>query len=286
MSGALRAAALALLLLIQGGFAACAQDRAAAAKPVRLAIVNTPKMSGLIDALAEDFRSKSGISVEVASGSDVYERARNGEADIVISHYGKAGVESFVLEGFGLWPKTVFSNQLVIVGPKSDPAGIKGLASATEAFRRIASTKAPFQVNDLPGIGYVSDVLWAAAGQPQKGEWYLNTGDSKGRAMRAAEDSGAYTVWGAYPFLRFKEKHNSELEIMVTSDPLLHRVMVAIVVNPAKIAGANKDGAEAFETYLLSASTQAKIAAFRSAGSDQQLWWPAARNNNAEGMDE
>jgi sulfur relay protein TusB/DsrH len=81
--------------------------------------------------------------------------------------------------------------------------------------------------------------LWEAAGQPEKGGWYLNPGVAKGQAMQAAESNGAYTVWGALPFLRFKDKHSSELEILLTADPILQRVMVAIVVNPLKIQGAN-----------------------------------------------
>ena len=255
-------------------------------KPLRLGVVNTPKMSGLIDALIADFKAKSGTEVALYSGADVYEHARNGEADLVISHYGKAGAEPFVLEGFGLWPKTVFSNQLVIVGPKSDPAGIKGMTSAPEAFAKIANAKAPFAVNALHGIAYISDILWQQAGSPPKGEWYLDPGVAKGQAMKFAEEKQAYTVWGALPFLRFKEKHASELEIMVSKDPSLQRIMVAIVVNPQKITGANRAAAEAFTKFLLTPGTQAKIAAFRSAGSDLQLWWPAGRHNSTEGAEE
>ncbi len=284
----LRAIRFTACILLLGciAFTSMAQEPAQPEKPVRLAIVNTPKMSGLIDALAADFKATSGIDVEIYSGSDVYERARSGAADIVISHYGKAGAESFVKEGLGLWPKTVFSNQLVIVGPSSDPAGIKGLMSASDAFSRIAKAKAPFLVNDMPGIHYVSEILWEAAGRPAKGDWYLNPGVAKGQAMQAAESNGAYTIWGALPFLRFKAKHSSELEMLVTADPILQRVMVAIVVNPEKLQGANRAAAEALQKFLLTPATQAKIAAYRTPGSDQQLWWPAGRNNSSEGLDE
>lgn len=134
-------------------------------KTVRLAVVNTPKFSGLIDALIKEFEVQSGYSVTVYSGSDVYDRARAGEADIVISHYGKAPVERFVLEGYGLWPRTVFSNQAAIIGPKSDPAQIRGMTSAAEAFAKIAKARAPFVANDLPGIRYLTDILWEEAGR-------------------------------------------------------------------------------------------------------------------------
>ncbi len=125
---ALFAALIGLLAL--AGPAAHADD-----KILRLAVVNTPKMSGLIDALAADFEKSGGLHLEIYSGSDVYEKARAGEADLVISHYGKPDVERFVLDGFGLWPRMVFSNQLVIAGHRSDPAGIKGLDERVAGLR-------------------------------------------------------------------------------------------------------------------------------------------------------
>ena len=93
-------------------------------------------------------------------------------------------------------------------------------------------------------------------------------------------------IWGAIPFLRFKDKHGSAMELMVTSDPMLHRVMASILVNPEKISGINAAGAAKFEQFLLTARVQALIAASRSPRADVQLWWPAARNNASEGIDE
>ena len=268
-------------LLILAGSAAHADD-----KVIRLVVVNTPKMSGLIDALAADFEKTGGLHVEITSGSDVYERARAGDADLVISHYGKPEVERFVLDGFGLWPRMVFSNPLVIAGHKSDPAGIRGMTSASQAFAKIAAAKAPFIANDLPGVDYLTQILWHGAGEPAKGEWYLEQQASKGRAVGLAEDNKGYVIWGALPFLRYLSKHSSEMEIMVSADPVLQRVMAAIVVNPAKVAGTNQAGAEAFVKYLLSAKTQAFVANFRSPDANVQLWWPNARSNATEGLDE
>lgn len=255
-------------------------------KTVRLAVVNTPHFSGLMESLLKDFEASSGLKVAIYSGSDVYEQARAGAADIVISHYGKAEVESFVLEGFGLWPRTVFSNQLAIIGPDTDPAKIKGMSSAVEAMRRIAQSQSPFAVNELHGVTYLSDILWEAAGQKDKGPWYLQDGVAKGKAMKFADAKQAYTIWGAMPFLRWKSKHSSNLVLLVTADSMLQRVMATVRVNPAKFPDVNAAGAETLEKYLLTPAAQAKIAAFRMAGSDEQLWWPAGRNNSADGMDE
>lgn len=279
------AAALAVLAGIAHAGAPAA-TQSAAKKPVRLAIVNTPHFSGLIGDLIEDFQKSSGLEVQVYGGSDVYERARAGEADIVISHYGKAGVEAFVLEGYGTWPKMVFSNQLVIAGPKSDPAGIRGLASATEALRRIATARAPFIPNALPGIMYLTDILWEEAGKPAKDGWFLPAEEMKGRAVALAEEKGGYVIWGALPFLRYTSNHTSEMQIMVSADPILQRVMGIVRVRPEKVPGVNVDGAAAFEAYLLTPAAQARVAAFRSPGVPDQLWWPAGRNNGFDGSDE
>ena len=258
---------------------ASAQNGTANNGVIRLTVVNTPKYSGLIDFLAEDFEKVSGLQVEVASSSDVYKRARDGKADIVISHYGRDEVEKFVLDGYGTWPRLVFSNQAAIIGPAGDPAKIKGLSSAAEAFSRIAETRVPFIVNSIEGMEYLEAVLWASAGNPAKGAWYHDEDIEKADVVRLAEEKGGYFLWGAYPFLRYKQSGGSKLEILVSSDPVLQRVMAAIVVNPNKIRSVNSAGAEAFMKYLLNPETQAKIAAFRSYDMDTQFWWPAGRDN-------
>jgi tungstate transport system substrate-binding protein len=272
---------VALLVLLCPVIAriASAQNGAANNGVIRLAVVNTPEYSGLIDFLVEDFEKDSNLQVEVTSSSDVFKRARDGKADIVISHYGREEVEKFVLDGYGTWPRMVFSNQAAIVGPTSDPAKIKGLSSAAAAFRRIAEAKAPFIVNSIEGMKYLEALLWASAGNPAKGAWYHDAGIEKAAAVRLAEEKGGYFLWGAYPFLRYKQSGGSKMEILVSSDPVLQRVMAAIVVNPNKIGSVNSDGAEAFLKYLLKPETQAKIAAFRSYGIDTQFWWPAGRDN-------
>jgi tungstate transport system substrate-binding protein len=275
----LRAALAALISLL-------ALPTLAETRPIRIAVVNTPAFSGLMDELIADFKASGGRDVEVYGGNDVYERARSGEADLVISHYGKEEVERFVLDGFGAWPQMVFSNQLAIIGPAADPAKIRGLTSAAEALKRIADAKAPFSVNGLPGVGYLSDILWQLAGSPEKGAWYLDGGVAKGKAMKYAEANQAYTIWGALPFLRFKEKNGSQMELLVTADPLLQRVMASIVINKDKVPGADPEAGKVFQDYLLTTRAQAKIAAFRSPAAPMQLWWPIGRSNARDGLED
>jgi tungstate transport system substrate-binding protein len=271
-----RIGVLLLAALLQSGSAVLAADAPAI---VRLAVVNTPQQSGLLAALLPGFEKASGYRVEVYSGSDVYDRARSGKADIVISHWGKAGVEPFVMSGLGLWPRMVFANQAVLVGPPGDPAGIRGMTDPYLALRKVAASGATFVCPANAGLRYLCEVLLAGAGNPDRARWYVETDEARGRAMRFAEDKGAYTLWGSFPFERFRRNQESSLEVMVWNASILQRTMATIVVNPERFPDVNVTGAKALEAYLLSPPAQAAVAAFREQGIEHQTWWPAARNN-------
>lgn len=270
-------------MFLAGIGAAADSDRsmtAADGRTLRLAVVNTPQYSGLLANLLPGFERQSGIEVEIYSGKDVYERARAGDADLVISHYGKEQLESFVLDGFGKWPRIVFANQAVLIGHRSDPANVRGLGSVAEAMSRIAAAKAVFVRNHSRAVDYLTEVMLESLGQPERTGWFMDSGQSNAAAVLQAEKSRGYVIWGAIPFLRFnRQRDESELEILVSADPALQRVMAAVVVNPEKVPGVNSSGAVALLEYLLSPPTQARIAAFRTPDSDLQLWWPAGRDN-------
>lgn len=270
-----------LLVVVASAIVVDGRPMADSIRPIRLAVVFTPAFSGLVADLIADFKSLSGRDVEVTTGIDIYTRARAGEADIVISHYGFIEVEQFVQEGYGRWPRTVFSNQMAIMGPTDDPAQIRSARSAAEAFRRIADTHAPFIANSLPAIIQITDYLWERSGHPEKGSWYRDNGTSKAEAIKLAEKSGAYVIWGASPFLKFAREHGTSLEMLFANDQILQRAMCTVVVDPKKVPGVNVEGAEALQRYLLSPRAQARVAAFREKGSpDFQLWWPEAFHND------
>jgi tungstate transport system substrate-binding protein len=233
--------------------------------------------------LLTEFSKQSGQQAEIVyTGNDPFAVARDRKADLVIAHYGHEGVAPFVTAGFGLWPHPVFANQIALLGPPSDPAHIRGLTDAAEAFKRIASSRSRFVVNNSAGNRYVEDIIWTRAGDPAKGEWYVNRNSQGPQAARDAAKEGAYTLWGVPPFLRLKRQSPLGLEPLVTADPIFQRIMVAIVVNPQKVSGVNEGGASAFQTFLLAPSTQARISAFRYPDLNQQVWWPAGRHNNAQ----
>ncbi len=261
-------------------------EAAAQSLLVRLSSVVTPQDGGLYDDLLPDFERQTGYQVELTTQSNVYEPARAGQADVVISHYGHRDVQAFVQDGFGQWPQPVFSNQHTLLGVSDDPAEVRDLTDLVEAFRRIAQTESPFIVNDLEGVKYLSEILWHAAGRPEKGEWYRDEGLKGEEAIEAAAQQGGYVIWGLTPFLAAQQRNPVDLHPLVLDAPLLQRILVSVAVNPDKVAGVNAEGVTAFQQYLLAPATQARIQRFRLPGIDQQIWWPAGRNNEGSFLPE
>lgn len=247
---------------------------------VRLALVNVP--DDLLRPLLPLFLQATGVSATIVyTGQDPYGAARAGGADVVISHYGHEGVAPFVMAGLGLWPQIVFSNQMALFGPPNDPARVRGLTDASEAFRRIATSKSRFVVNNRTGARYLEDIIASGIERPDKSAWYLDTNLDNAAAVQAAAQTGGYVLWGVPPFLRLKRQQSLNLEPLVVADPLLQRMMVSVVVNASKVEGVNAAAAKTFQDYLLAPKTQAWIAAFRYPDLNQQVWWPAGRHNSA-----
>ena len=253
-------------------------------KAIRLSSVVILQESGLYASILPEFEARTGYRVEVATAQDVYGPARDGRADIVLSHYQHAGVAAFVQEGFGEWPRLVFSSPGAIIGPPSDPAGVRGAASIEDALRAIARSGATFTVNDIDGLRYVATVARGAAGLAADSAFFVDKGTRGADAMRAAAQSAGYTLWGVVPFLRQQQQAKLPLEILFTRDQLLKSVMATIVVNAQKVDRLNTVGARSLQSYLLEAATQAKIRAFRMASSNEQLWWTAAQDNEQAAM--
>ncbi len=283
-----------------GTLAACSQDTGSGgdaesspaastttpASLVRLSSVVSPQDGGLYDDLLPDFERQTGYQVELTTGQDVYGPARDGQADVVLSHYGHKDAQAFVQDGLGQWPQPVFSNQLALLGPPEDPAQIQNLTDLVEAFRRIANTQSPLIANDIEGVKYLTEILWDATGFPEKEGWYSDQGLQGQEAITKAAQQGGYVFWGLTPFLRTQQQNKIQLQPLVLNDPLLQRIMVTVAVNSDKVAGVNVEGVRAFQQYLLAPATQARIRAFRLPGIDQQIWWPSGRTNASYALPE
>jgi tungstate transport system substrate-binding protein len=182
------------------------------------------------------------------------------------------------MAGFGEWPRTVFSNQMALLGPASDPAKIRGLDDAGEAFKRIAAARAPYVLNDIDGVRYLTEILWHAAGKPDRAGWFIDDRQHrKEGAIELAQEKGGYVFWGLTPFLRAKK--DDRLEPLVLGDPLLQRMLVSILVKPTKVAGVNGPGAIALQDFLLSPESQARVREVHYPGAPRVAWVPGGRHN-------
>ena len=252
-----------------------------AAEPgiVRVASVKTAVEGNVLPSLIERFEQVSPYRVRLTTGVAVYDLARDGKVDVVISHYGHRDAEAFVLDGLGEWPRTIFSNQMTLVGPPNDPARVRGLDDLVEAFRRIAATRSKFVLNDIDGVHYLTEILWHAAGRPDRTGWVIDAHASKDAAIERASELGGYALWGLTPFLRFAREKPLALEPLVLADPLLQRMMVSIIVKPGGARRVNTAGASAFQAYLLGPATQAAIRTVHYPGKQVVSWVPAGRHN-------
>ncbi|MBI2773096.1 MAG: hypothetical protein HYX56_01190 [Chloroflexi bacterium] len=250
-------------------------------KLIRLSSVVIPLDSGLYAYLLPEFEKRAGYRVEISTAQDVYGPARTGTFDLVLSHYQHEGVLPFMNEGFGEFPRLVFSSPGALLGPAADPAGIRGATDVVDAFARIARSGATFVVNDQDGLRYVADVARRAADLPPS-DRFVDKATRGPDALRAAVQAGGYTVWGLMPFLRMKRQQPQlALEALFTRDQLLKSTMVTVVVKAEKVPGVNTTAARALQQFLAEPATQAKIRTFRMEGFPDQVWWPAAHDNDS-----
>src|SRR5262245_6082811 len=189
-----------LLVMLLLSAATDDSEPAQSKRVLRVAAVITPESSGLLQQLGAEFEKQTGTSVHVDSRQDVFGLARDGKVDLVIAHYGHRGIEDFFADDLGAWPRPVFSNQAALIGPSSDPARISAAGDAVEAFRRIAESRSPFVVNNSQTEKYLAEILWQAAGKPDRTGWYRDKGlrnqaETKD-AIRAAVEEKGYTLWG------------------------------------------------------------------------------------------
>jgi tungstate transport system substrate-binding protein len=250
---------------------------------VRLALVNVP--DDVLRPLLPLFEQQTKVHASIVyTGNDPFAVGRAGNADLIVSHFGHEGVEPFVTAGLGLWPRATLANQVALIGPAADPAGVRGTRSLAEAFRKIVATKARYVSNAGAGARYLEGIAMRSAGLANGGVFGAGALENAA-AVKAAADRGAYVLWGVPPFLRWKRQQSIEqamdIEPLVIDDPMLQRIMVSIVVNAKTVKGVNADGAERLQSFLLTPEIQARIAAFRYPDFNQQVWWPAGRHNSA-----
>ncbi|MBE7433029.1 MAG: substrate-binding domain-containing protein [Anaerolineales bacterium] len=277
---------LSLLLLPAVFLAACAPP--APANPnLILATTTSTQDSGLLDELIPLFEEQTGYTVQtVAVGSgEAMKMGEEGNADVLLVHAPSSEV-AFMEGGFGKDRFLVMHNDFIIVGPSSDPAGIKGMATAAEAFTTIFNAGASFITRgDDSGTHKKELALWKAAGLDPAGQtWYIETGQGMGASMTVASEKQAYILTDRATYLANKD--NYQLEVLVEGEPGLLNVYHVITVNPEKWTEMNYEGALAFANFMVASETQAVISEFGKDKFGQPLFFPDAGRDPAElGLD-
>jgi tungstate transport system substrate-binding protein len=214
-----------------------------------------PIDSGIVDLLENEFEKETGIRVRhIGAGTGAaLDIARNGNVDLVLVH-AKSLEEKFVKEGFGTERIDLMYNDFVIVGPASDPAGIKGMKTAAEALKAVSEEQVSFiSRGDNSGTHVAEMQLWEKAGIKPSGSWYVIY--EKGAmgnvpTLRYTDEQNAYTVIDRATYLSIKNQ--IKLEILVEKDEALLNLITLIPVNPKKFPKVNYDGAMTFVKWLTS----------------------------------
>jgi tungstate transport system substrate-binding protein len=244
---------------------------------ITVASTTSTEQSGLFKHLLPIFEEKTGIQVRVVAvgTGQALDMGRRGDADVVFVH-ARPLEEKFVAEGFGVRRYEVMYNDFVLVGPKSDPAGVSGGKDAVKALERIHKSKAAFvSRGDRSGTHFAELELWKAAGidiEKEKGGWYRETGSGMGPALNTASGLSGYILADRGTWLSFKNR--GELAILVEGDRRLFNQYGVILVNPARHRGVKREMGQAFIYWLISSEGQDAIAAYRING--EQLFFPNA----------
>ena len=272
-------------LLMASIFVGCTKkenDNNAAKEPkqesvsITLATTTSTEDSGLLTELLPVFERDSNIKVKViAVGTgQAIELGQRGDADVLLVHARKAEDE-FMSAGFGKVRKDVMYNDFIIVGPESDPAGIKGLKIG-EALTKISISKANFMSRGDDSGTHKKEVgLWENLGIETKGDWYQEVGQGMGATLQIADEKQGYTLTDRATYLA--QKKNFQLEIMNEGDPALLNPYGVIAVNPDKFNHVKYDEAMKFIEFLTSEKGQDLIGKFGVDKFGQQLFIPDAK---------
>jgi tungstate transport system substrate-binding protein len=250
-------------------------------KSIVVASTTSTQDSGLFGYLLPIVKEKTGIVVKVlAQGTgQALDTARRGDADVVFVH-AKSAEEKFLAQGWGVKRYPVMYNDFILIGPKDDPAGVKGKDILT-ALQTLKAKGAPFiSRGDRSGTNIAELALWKAAGvgiATDKGPWYKEIGQGMGAALNMASASNAYVLSDRGTWLAFKNR--GDLAIAVEGDKRLFNQYGVMLVNPAKHPNVKQQLGQQFIDWLISPEGQKVIAGYKING--QQLFYPDANDPNA-----
>ncbi|MCX7250426.1 MAG: extracellular solute-binding protein [Burkholderiales bacterium] len=245
---------------------------AAQSPAIVVASTTSTEQSGLFGHILPEFSQASGIAVKVvAQGTgQAIDMARRGDADVLFVH-DKAAEEKFVADGFAPRRFDVMYNDFVLVGPKADPAQLRG-KDIVAALRKAAAAQAPFvSRGDKSGTHAAELRFWQQAGA-DKGSGYKECGCGMGPALNMAAATGSYLLADRGTWLSFKNK--ADLAVLVEGDPRLFNPYGVMRVSATKHPHVKSAEAQQFVDWVLSPAGQAAIASYKING--EQLFFPSA----------
>jgi tungstate transport system substrate-binding protein len=274
-----RRALLPLILLAATSGAGMAQD---ANRFIVVSSTTSTVDSGLFGHLLPLFRARTGIEVRIVSQGtgQALDTGRRGDADVVFVH-AKAQEEKFVADGFGVERRPVMYNDFVLIGPKSDPAGITGTKDIALALKAVQGKGAAFvSRGDRSGTHAAELNLWKLAGidlEKTKGAWYREIGQGMGAALNTAGAMSAYVLADRGTWLSFRNR--GELGVMVEGDRRLFNQYGVMLVNPARHPHVKKADGQAFVDWLIGPEGQKAISDYKIGG--EQLFFANASQPGA-----
>jgi len=246
-------------------------------KTLILATTTSTQDTGLLDVLIPIFEKNTGYFVKtIAVGSgQAMTMGQKGEADVLLVH-SPGAEKKFMEDGFGVSRRLVMHNDFIIVGPAEDPAKIKGLKSAAEAFKKMAASLALFMSRgDNSGTHSKEKDIWKVAGVKYEGEkWYQQTGLGMGQTLNVAAEKKAYTLADRGTYLALAK--TLKLDILVEGDAVLLNIYHVMEVNPQKWPKVNIAAAKAFADFMVSKETQEIIKTYGVDKYGSPLFFPDA----------
>jgi tungstate transport system substrate-binding protein len=242
---------------------------------VRLAASTSTANSGLMALLIPKFAedTKRRIELTAVATGKALRLGRDGKVDVLLVH-APAAERQFVASGHGIKRVRVMHNDLIIVGPRADRAGIEKARDVIEAFRRIGDSKESFVSRaDDSGTHRKEMTLWKGAGIQPYGLWYREVGKGMADALAIANRESSYLLIDRGTWL--KHRSTVDLELLFEGDERLLNIYTAIAVNPAKHSQININGAQAFIDWIISPEITKMIASYRIDG--EQLYIPHVR---------
>jgi len=270
------------LSMVVACIAACTLSALAADRFITVASTTSTENSGLFRHLLPLFQQDTGIEVRVVAvgTGQAIELAQRGDADVLFVHH-KPSEEKFIAEGFGVARFDVMYNDFVVVGPRVDPAGVKGLTDVAVALAQVAAKQATFvSRGDDSGTHKLELSLWKTAGvdvSAASGTWYREAGTGMGATLNTASGLDAYSLTDRGTWISFKNRGN--LAILVEGDSRLFNQYGVMLVNPKKHPHVKATDGQTFIAWLLSDKGQQAIAAFRIEG--EQAFFPNAQKSGS-----